>query len=336
MRGGGSAAPGVAVDDFPGPLVERLLHAAAHSSTRPRERQQQVGQQQVAAVAADDVQHPPGERGDVGRHRHGLFGFVAAGQHARSRAHDGLRADGDEVCGSTLSLTWPAIWPSSCACSSVVVPVGFVQADDDPFLHLAQAAEKAELALPQRTIDDDQHHVRIAGRSRRRSRRARPRPLRRVPAYRRASTLSLPGQGISCRCIVVPPRGSVWKTSRPASALSSDDLPLDTVPNATISSLWLVACFDLAHQCLQLLAHVGRQLAAALQLLDGCQVVGNFLRLLSLRKLAGTLRRPLAGQALAASAAPERPDRAAPSKYQKRGADADQSEIGVRPARAEH
>ena len=56
------------------------------------------------------------------------------------------------------------------------------------------------------------------------------------PGVSTSTTRSPAGQGISLRVAVVPPTTLVRNTGRPASALSSDDLPLEIVPKATISS----------------------------------------------------------------------------------------------------
>ena len=56
------------------------------------------------------------------------------------------------------------------------------------------------------------------------------------PGVSISTTRSPAGQGISLRETVVPPTTFVRNICRPASALSSEDLPLEIVPNATISN----------------------------------------------------------------------------------------------------
>ena len=91
-------------------------------------------------------------------------------------------------------------------------------------------------ALAKRTVDDHQHQVGILG-GFGGDIDVRAPSISPSPGVSTEVTLSIPGQGISFRVTVVPPRASVANTSRPASRLSTDDLPLEIVPNATISSV---------------------------------------------------------------------------------------------------
>ena len=96
--GCGSAGPGVAIDDFAGLFVERLFDQRMGIFDQAAGTEQQVGQQQIAAAGTNDIEHPPGERADVGRHGHLLLLLAAAGQHA-----DAVRTVGCERTASTSS-----------------------------------------------------------------------------------------------------------------------------------------------------------------------------------------------------------------------------------------
>ncbi len=103
------------------------------------------------------------------------------------------------------------------------------------------------------------------------------------------STIESPaGQGISLRVTVVPPTTLERNTSRPASAFKSDDLPLEIVPNATISSRCDCALgFEVGDCGFDLAAQLRRDPVADRVLLAGSQVVAQLARAFAGRHFAG-------------------------------------------------
>ena len=180
--------------------------------------------------------HPLGQRRDVGRHIDQLFHFLAVGR----QTHSSPLAGSDRTATTSAASTSPCTWPVSCAQQALpllgLVPVFLIQAQQHPFFHVTEPSAELEFRVAKRPVDDQQHQIGILGRV--------GRDLRML----RAMDLTQPGRVDQQHVIDPRPRNlvslerratraSVANTSRPASALSSDDLPLETVPNATISSV---------------------------------------------------------------------------------------------------
>ena len=152
------------------------------------------------------------------------------------------------------------------------------------------------------------------------------------PGVSTSVTFSNPGQGVSVRRTVVPPLASVANTSRPAKAFSSDDLPLEIVPNATISSFWVSRLSSKRSTSGSSSPRTSSAtVPVRLQIRDRRQILVDLLLLLFLRQLAGALALLLAFFPFPPRMAPQLPDRPDGADHQQQGPRADRGQVHVSP-----